>query len=106
MLNYICVTCGIQYAAAEQPPPHCLICEDERQYVNPNGQTWTTLEELARGHHNLVKPLETGLTGIGTEPKFAIGQRALLVQASKGNVLWDCVSLIDDATIEAIEALA
>jgi len=49
--------------------------------------------------------LETGLTGIGTEPKFAIGQRALLVQASKGNVLWDCVSLIDDATIKAIEAL-
>jgi glyoxylase-like metal-dependent hydrolase (beta-lactamase superfamily II) len=52
-----------------------------------------------------VKSLELGLTEIGTEPQFAIGQRALLVQASKGNVLWDCVSLIDDATIEAIEAL-
>jgi glyoxylase-like metal-dependent hydrolase (beta-lactamase superfamily II) len=52
-----------------------------------------------------VKSLETGLTGIATEPKFAIGQRALLVQAFKGNVLWDCVSLIDDATIKAIEIL-
>jgi hypothetical protein len=105
MPNYICVTCGNQYAATEQPPLHCLICEDERQYVNPEGQAWTTLAELEREHHNVVRSLEPGLTEIGTAPKFAIGQRALLVQASKGNVLWDCVSLIDKATIAAIEAL-
>ena len=105
MPNYICVTCGNQYAATEQPPPHCLICEDERQYVNPQGQTWTTLEALQQEYHNLVRPLEPGLTEIGTAPKFAIGQRALLVQAATGNVLWDCVSLIDKATIAAIEAL-
>ena len=105
MPNYICVTCGNQYAATEQPPPHCLICEDERQYVNPQGQAWTTLDELQRKHHNIVGSLEPGLSEIGTEPKFAIGQRALLVQGSKGNVLWDCVSLIDDATIEAVENL-
>jgi len=105
MQNYICTTCGHQFAESQKPPSHCPICEDERQYINPQGQSWITLDELARGHHNLVKPLETGLTGIGTEPKFAIGQRALLVQASKGNVLWDCVSLIDDATIKAIETL-
>lgn len=105
MPNYICVTCGNQYAAAEQPPPHCFICEDERQYVNPEGQTWITVEALQREHRNVIRSLEPRLFGIGTEPKFAIGQRALLVQASKGNVLWDCVSLIDDATIEAIQAL-
>lgn len=105
MPNYICVTCGNQYEATEEPPLHCLICEDERQYVNPEGQSWTTLDELERAYHNVVRSLEPGLTEIGTEPKFAIGQRALLVQASKGNVLWDCVSLIDNATIEAIEAL-
>lgn len=105
MLNYICVTCGNQYAATEQPPRHCPICEDERQYVNPKGQTWTTLDELQQTYHNAINPLELGLTEIGTEPKFAIGQRALLVQSSKGNVLWDCVSLIDTATIEAIKNL-
>jgi glyoxylase-like metal-dependent hydrolase (beta-lactamase superfamily II) len=60
---------------------------------------------MARDHHNLVRPLEPGLWEIGTEPKFAIGQRALLVQGSRGNVLWDCISLIDDATVRAIEAL-
>ena len=104
-MNYICVTCGHQYPESQEPPSRCPICEDERQFVNPEGQSWTTLDELAREHHNVVKSLEPGLTGIGTEPKFAIGQRALLVQTSKGNVLWDCVSLIDDATIEAIRAL-
>lgn len=105
MRNYICTTCGHQFAETKDPPSACPICEDDRQYVNPAGQAWTTLDELAREHHNLVKSLETRLTGISTEPKFAIGQRALLVQAPGGNVLWDCVSLIDDATIEVIEAL-
>ena len=105
MPNYICVTCGNQYGATEEPPVHCPICEDERQYVNPEGQSWTRLDMMARKHHNIVRSLEPGLTEIGTEPQFAIGQRALLVQASKGNVLWDCVSLIDNATVEAIEAL-
>jgi len=105
MRNYICVTCGHQFAESEEPPHHCPICEDDRQFVNPRGQSWTTLDELALEHHNVLRPLESGLTGIGTEPKFAIGQRALLVQASEGNVLWDCVSLIDDSTIEAIENL-
>ena len=105
MHNYICVTCGHQFAKSEEPPQRCPICEDERQYVNPRGQSWTTLEELALEHHNVLVSLETGLTAIGTQPKFAIGQRALLAQTAKGNLLWDCVSLIDDATIEAVEEL-
>jgi glyoxylase-like metal-dependent hydrolase (beta-lactamase superfamily II) len=43
-----------------------------------------------------------GLLGVGTEPPFAIGQRALLVQAPGGNVLWDCITVIDDAAVEAV----
>jgi glyoxylase-like metal-dependent hydrolase (beta-lactamase superfamily II) len=105
MPNYICVTCGVQSAPTETPPDGCPICQDERQYVNPNGQTWTTLETLRADHHNLIKPLEPGLTGIGTEPRFAIGQRALLVQGPEGNVLWDCISFIDEATVEAVDKL-
>jgi glyoxylase-like metal-dependent hydrolase (beta-lactamase superfamily II) len=53
----------------------------------------------------VIKTLEPNLTGIGVHPDFAIGQRALLVQTSEGNLLWDCVSLIDDPTIAAIRAL-
>lgn len=105
MANYICIICGHQHAESEAPPDRCQICEDDRQYVNPLGQSWTTIDELASDHRNVFRPLETGLTGISTEPKFAISQRSLLVQGPKGNVLWDCVSLIDDASIEAVMKL-
>jgi hypothetical protein len=105
MNSYICETCGVQYAASEQPPEHCPICEDERQYVGLNGQRWTTIADLQRTHHNLIKPQEPGLTGIGSDPAFAIGQRALLVQQPAGNVLWDCISLLDNATVEAVNEL-
>jgi hypothetical protein len=105
MPNYICITCGSQHSATSEPPTPCRICEDERQYVNPGGQAWTTHTELKREHHNIRRPVEPGLTEIGAEPKFAIGQRALLVQTPQGNVMRDCLSLIDEATIEAIRDL-
>ena len=105
MNPYICVTCGSQFAATADPPERCPICEDERQYVGFEGQQWITLEELRHDHHNRGEQQEAGLYGIGTEPSFAIGQRALLIQSPQGNVLWDCISLIDDATIEKVNAL-
>ena len=49
MLNYICTTCGHQYAKSEESPDRCLICEDDRQYVNPQGQSWTTKWEMPNG---------------------------------------------------------
>ena len=76
----ICVTCGVQFAAAGGAPSDCQVCEDERQYVRWSGQEWTTLDELRRDHHNEVRD-DLGLTGIGTKPSFAIGQRALLVRS-------------------------
>jgi hypothetical protein len=103
--HFICRTCGTQYPASSQPPQHCLICEDERQYIGFNGQQWTTLAELAEDHHNEFHEVEPGLIGIGTSPGFAIGQRALLVQTPQGNVLWDCISYIDEATIRKVNEL-
>lgn len=105
MPHYICKTCGTQFAATDQPPAHCLICEDERQYIGWDGQQWTTLPALQKDYHNVIKPEEPKLTGIGTHPTFAIGQRALLAQTPGGNVLWDCISLIDEPTIAAVKAL-
>ncbi|MEM8810861.1 MAG: MBL fold metallo-hydrolase, partial [Cyanobacteria bacterium P01_G01_bin.38] len=81
------------------------ICEDERQYVGHQGQQWTTLSELRQTHHTRIEKLEENLYGIGVEPKFVIGQRALLIQSSQGNVLWDCISLIDDRTLETVHGL-
>jgi hypothetical protein len=102
MEHFICATCGVQFAGSDQPPAACPVCEDPRQWVPEDGQRWTTMAELAREHRNEVR--EDGeLTGIGTAPGFAIGQRALLVPSADGNVLWDCITLLDDATAEEVE---
>ena len=103
MLFYICTTCGTQYAESAQPPVRCVICEEERQYVPPRGQTWTSLEALQQSHTNTFREYENGIIGIGSVPAFAIGQRALLVRTSNGNILWDCIATLDDATVTMIE---
>lgn len=105
MEHHICKTCGTQFAATDQPPGACPICEDERQYVGWDGQRWTSLEALQKSHHNVIKSVEPGLTGIGTHPSFAIGQRALLIQSPGGNILWDSISLIDEPTVAVIGSL-
>ena len=75
---HVCCACGAQF---EGCPSCCLICEDERQYVGNNGQqTWISQEELLKKHENVIKEEEPSVTGIGTQPSFAIGQRALLLQ--------------------------
>jgi glyoxylase-like metal-dependent hydrolase (beta-lactamase superfamily II) len=107
-VHAICVTCGTQFARSEAPPERCPICEDERQFVGWAGQEWTTLEHLRRHHRLALQDEGDGLLGIGIEPKFAIGQRALLVPAEvrdrpSQNVLWDCISLIDQAAVRMVE---
>jgi hypothetical protein len=105
MPAFICTACGTQYASTEAPPALCTICQEERQYVPPGGQSWSTLEALASSHFNSWRQHEPGILGIGTVPHFAIGQRAILVCTPRGNVLWDCISLIDDATVSLIKGL-
>jgi glyoxylase-like metal-dependent hydrolase (beta-lactamase superfamily II) len=105
MTDFICTTCGTQHAESAQPPTVCPICEDERQYVKPAGQQWTTLERLRLTNRNSIRLEEPGLIGIGIEPQFAIGQRALFLRTLHGNILWDCVPLIDPALIETVKAL-
>jgi glyoxylase-like metal-dependent hydrolase (beta-lactamase superfamily II) len=105
MPHFICETCGTQYPESAEPPEQCVICEEPRQYVGWEGQRWTTLHELRASHPGSIRAEEPGLTGIGTDPSFAIGQRALLVQAQGGNILWDCIALLDDEIGERVEAL-
>jgi hypothetical protein len=100
--RFICTACGTQFPDSDGPPAECPICLDERQYVPPEGQRWTTLGELSGERSNDFR-VERTLTGIGTVPEFAIGQRALLVPYGESNLLWDCISLIDDATAEEVE---
>jgi hypothetical protein len=99
----ICTACGTQFPESSQPPAQCMICEEERQYVPARGQSWTTLEALAKSHLNSFRQYEKGIIGIGAG--FAIGQRALLLRTEAGNILWDCVATLDDATVTMIEGL-
>jgi glyoxylase-like metal-dependent hydrolase (beta-lactamase superfamily II) len=96
--HWICKTCGVQHADTPEPPARCEICEDERQYVGPNGQQWTTLDELRAAHRAEIREEEPGVLGVGMKPSFAIGQRALLA----GTVLWDCIPLLDAEIEEAL----
>ena len=104
MPNYICVTCGVQYPESQAPPAACPICQDPRQFIGLDGQQWITLDEMRARFHNEFRDEEPGLHSIHTQPSFAIGQRAFLVQTPQGNLLWDCVSLLDDATITTVKS--
>ncbi len=95
----------MQFPASETPPAACPMCDDERQYIPPGGQQWTTLDALRSTHTTRIEPVAEGLIGIGSDPGFAINQRALLVRHPAGNVLWDCIALLDDATRTRIAEL-
>lgn len=101
---FICSTCGTQYAATEVPPEKCAICTDERQYVPPSGQSWTTLSELQKTHKATFHP-EGELIGIGTDKQIGIGQRALLLRTPHGNILWDGISLVNPLIHELINGI-
>jgi hypothetical protein len=101
---WTCEQCGAQFPDGNEPPVSCAVCEDERQFVNWKGQTWIAREELTQ-RHRLVWRDDLGLLGVGVEPAFAIGQRALLVKEADGCVLWDCVPLLTSEVVEHIRSL-
>ena len=103
MPRYICKGCAVQRAKTAVPPETCPICEDPRQGVP--GNAWMTPDALVAGHGNAFRVVAPGIMTIRTVPQIGIGQRAFLLRTPAGNVLWDCVSLADEATAEIIEAL-
>lgn len=102
---HLCEACGTSFPDSQTPADTCPICEDERQFVPASGQSWTTTEKLSATHSNLWKRHEQDLFEIRTQPRFGIGQRAFLIRTPKGNILWDCIALLDPATEEIIRGL-
>lgn len=104
----VCTACGTQFPTADrQEVKTCFICDDPRQFTPPTGQAFTTLSELRSTAKNTWTPFtgDDRFTSIFTEPKVGIGQRAILIKTPNGNVLWDCITLIDDETISKIKDL-
>jgi len=104
LTHFICRQCATQYADSAAPPQSCPVCTDDRQYVRWAGQAWTTLDDLRQSHRLKVADEGAGITGFGMEPAFAINQRALLLQSPAGNVLWDCMALLNDTVVDEIRA--
>ncbi|MDQ2776042.1 MAG: MBL fold metallo-hydrolase [Acidobacteriota bacterium] len=104
-MNAICITCGTQFAESSRSPDRCPICDEERQYVGLHGQQWTTLDDLRRDRKTQIEDEEPGLTSFSIDPKFGIGQRAFVIQTPSGNMLWDCISLLDDVALAQIKSL-
>ena len=73
----VCERCGAQYASA---PSLCILCSDERGSLERDGQRWLTVDQLHKGHKNVLLEEESDILGIGVEPAFGVGQRALFIQ--------------------------
>lgn len=105
-MEWICRTCGVEQAIADEPPEVCAICTDERQYVLPSGPAWTTTDELIAAGHRLVSAeLEPGLWGFRAQPQVGIGQTALLARSPAGNLLFEVPPFVDPAAIALMGAL-
>jgi glyoxylase-like metal-dependent hydrolase (beta-lactamase superfamily II) len=102
MNTWLCKACGTQYPPSDEPPGACPICEDPRQYIPVDeGQVWVAWDRFLREHRAVIRD-DYGILGIGCEPDFGIGQRALLVQSTAGTVLWDCIAYLDDEIVERV----
>ena len=100
---WVCPTCGANFPPGPEPPARCPLCEDERQWVPPSGQVWTTMGELAgSGFRTEVREVEPDLLGIGVQPGIGVGHRGLVVRTSAGNLLWDPPPFLDEAAIDAV----
>ena len=101
----ICATCGTQFPVNNPLPKLCLICNDDRQYIGDNGQTWTSLALLAKERTIRFGQVSENLYDLRVAPSFAIGQRAFLILSESGNVLWDCLPFIDEPTVAFIRSV-
>lgn len=99
----VCTTCGTQYPAGNAPE-QCTICLDDRQYIPEGGQSWTTPGDLTRKSSIRTLQLQDHVYEFTIVPTFAIGQRAFLIRSPNGNVLWDCIPLLNETTAAFIES--
>ncbi|CDM61027.1 MULTISPECIES: MBL fold metallo-hydrolase [Rhizobium] len=104
MICFICTACGTQFDERQEPPQRCPICEDERQFVPETGQQFTDMTSIGRTHEVIWKKEAEGIHSLEISPSFAIGQRAFFVNGPAGNILWDCLSLVDEQCVARIKA--
>lgn len=102
--EYICAACGTQYPGGPVEPAQCPICQDARQFVPVSGQAWVTPADLSARLEIVWNHEEPAVQSLILEPHFAIGQRAFLIETDQGNILWDCIGLVDDNAIASVRS--
>ncbi|MEN7547609.1 MBL fold metallo-hydrolase [Rapidithrix thailandica] len=100
----ICKTCGTRYATGKFDEKYCLVCLDDRQYLKSYGQQWLSYSGLLENHTVKIKQLREDIFELKVFPSFAIGQKAHLILTPKGNILWDCIPFLDEATLAFIQS--
>jgi glyoxylase-like metal-dependent hydrolase (beta-lactamase superfamily II) len=100
----ICTTCGTQFPSGISLPQLCPICNDDRQYIGDSGQNWKEIDQLNKEYTVKINKVNKRLYELKMVPDFAIGQRAFLVIADGGNILWDCIPLLNEETITFIKS--
>jgi glyoxylase-like metal-dependent hydrolase (beta-lactamase superfamily II) len=103
-MDTMCSTCATEFPAGRPLPYLCPVCNDDRQYIPLAGQQWTSMEALSKTHTVKISPLTPELYALQVTPAFAIDQRALLLLSPDGNILWDCIPLINEPVIEFIRS--
>jgi len=103
---WVCGRCGNEYPDTVHPPAGaCAICADEREALPPDGQRWTSHEEIAAETRVVVEFLEPDLYAVTTVHEVGIGQRGLLVRTPEGNLLWEPPGHLDQHSIDTIAGL-
>ncbi|TLS24779.1 hypothetical protein PpBr36_08398 [Pyricularia pennisetigena] len=95
-------------------PPSSSICnnnnnnnnDDNHNNNNTNSNSNSKPERLSPQPQKQKRYHPHGaMISIVTKPVFAMGQRCILVHTPAGNILWDCITLLDDDTVERIRSL-
>lgn len=103
---HLCATCGVETEGTRSAGQICPICADERQYLPPGGQCWTTVDELLRQGHVLEWfEVEPDLIGMVSAPKVGIGQQSMVIRTDEGNLLWDPPGLVTNEAIDHLRRL-
>lgn len=102
---HLCATCAVETDGPRSAEEACPICADDRQYLPPGGQRWTTIAELRRRHVLEWFEVETDLIGLISKPGVGIGQQTMVVRTDEGNLLWDPPGLITDEAVDHVRRL-
>lgn len=60
---------------------------------------------MLRTHRIAWKSETRDLHALGVAPSFAIGQRAFVLQAGDGNILWDCLPMLDHEVLARLRVM-